>query len=41
MKTFISATDIETLAAQGVRELAVDEDTVLTAVARKRPLSSA
>ena len=33
MKTFISATDIETLAAQGVRELAVDEDTVLTAVA--------
>ena len=35
MKTFISATDIETLAAQGVRELSVDEDTVLTAVARE------
>ena len=35
MKTFISATDIETLAAQGVRELTVDEDTVLTAVARE------
>ena len=35
MKTFISASDIETLAAQGVRELTVDEDTVLTAVARE------
>ena len=35
MKTFISASDIETLAAQGVRELMVDEDTVLTAVARE------
>ena len=34
MKTFISAEDIEQLAAQGVRELTVDEDTVLTAVAR-------
>lgn len=35
MKTFISASDIETLAAGGVRELTVDEDTVLTAVARE------
>lgn len=35
MKTFISGTDIEDLAAQGVRELTVDEDTVLTAVARE------
>lgn len=35
MKTFISATDIEALAAQGVRELTVDEDTILTAVARE------
>lgn len=35
MKTFISATDIEELAAQGVRELTVDEDTVLTAIARE------
>jgi hypothetical protein len=35
MKTFISATDIEDLAAQGVRELTVDDDTVLTAVARE------
>ncbi len=35
VKTFISAADIETLAAQGVRELAVDEDTVLTAIARE------
>jgi hypothetical protein len=35
MKTFISASDIETLAAQGVRELTVDEDTVLTSVARE------
>lgn len=35
MKTFISAADIEALTEQGVRELAVDEDTVLTAVARE------
>jgi hypothetical protein len=35
VKTFISATDIEQLADQGVRELIVDEDTVLTAVARE------
>ena len=35
MKTFISAADIEELAGQGVRELTVDEDTVLTAVARE------
>jgi hypothetical protein len=35
VKTFISALDIENLAAQGVRELTVDEDTVLTAVARE------
>lgn len=35
MKTFISAADIEELAAQGVRELVVDEDTVLTAVAQE------
>jgi hypothetical protein len=35
MKTFISAADIEALAEQGVRELTVDEDTVLTAVARE------
>jgi hypothetical protein len=35
VKTFISGTDIEDLAAQGVRELTVDEDTVLTAVARE------
>lgn len=35
MKTFISATDIEALAAQGVREFTVDEDTILTAVARE------
>lgn len=35
MKTFISATDIEALAAQGVRELTVDEDMILTAVARE------
>ncbi len=34
MKNFISAADIEELAAQGVRELTVDEDTVLTAVAQ-------
>ncbi len=35
MKTFISATDIEALAAQGVREFTVDEDTILTAIARE------
>jgi hypothetical protein len=35
VKTFISASDIENLAAQGVRELTVDQDTVLTAVARE------
>jgi len=34
VKTFYSLEDIEKLAAQGVRELVVDEDTVLTAVAR-------
>lgn len=34
MKTFYSLEDIEKLAAQGVRELVVDEDTVLTDVAR-------
>ncbi len=35
MKTFYSAEDIETLVRQGVRELVVDDDTVLTAVARE------
>lgn len=35
MKTFISAADIEELAGQGVRELVVDEDTILTSVARE------
>ncbi|MGE5601712.1 MAG: hypothetical protein ACM30E_01600 [Nitrososphaerales archaeon] len=35
MKNFISAADIEALADQGVHELTVDEDTVLTAVARE------
>ena len=34
MKTFYSLEDIETLVAQGVRELVVDEDCVLTDVAR-------
>ncbi len=34
VKNFISAAEIEELAAQGVRELTVDEDTVLTAVAQ-------
>lgn len=34
MKTFYSAQDIEALAAQGVRELMVDENTVLTDLAR-------
>lgn len=35
MKIFYSAEDIETLASQGVRELVVDENTVLTSVARE------
>jgi len=35
MKTFYSAEDIETLAGQGVHELIVDDDTVLTSVARE------
>lgn len=35
MKTFYSALDIEELAGQGVRELVVDDDTVLTSVARE------
>lgn len=35
VKTFISAAEVEEMAAQGVRELVVDEDTVLTAVARE------
>lgn len=35
MKTFYSAADIEELASQGVRELTVDDDTVLTSVARE------
>ena len=34
MKTYYSAQDIETLAAQGVRELVADENTVLTDLAR-------
>ncbi|MCX6029047.1 MAG: hypothetical protein NT169_07060 [Chloroflexi bacterium] len=34
MKTFYSLEDIEKLAAQGVRELVVDEDAVLTDLAR-------
>jgi hypothetical protein len=34
VKTFYSLEDIETLVAQGVRELIVDEDSVLTAVAQ-------
>lgn len=34
MKTFYSLEDIETLVAQGVRELIVDEDSVLTDVAQ-------
>ena len=34
MKTFYSAQDIENLAAQGVRELMADENTVLTDLAR-------
>jgi hypothetical protein len=35
VKTFYSAVDIEELARQGVRELVVDADTVLTSVARE------
>ncbi len=35
MKTFYSAAEIEQLASQGVRELLVDDDTVLTPVARE------
>lgn len=35
MKTFYSAADIEELVSQGVRELVVDADTVLTSVARE------
>ena len=34
MKTYYSAQDIEALAAQGVRELVVDENSVLTDLAR-------
>ena len=34
MKTFYSAEDIEALAAQGIRELVADENTVLTDLAR-------
>lgn len=34
MKTFYSAEDIESLAAQGIRELVADENTVLTDLAR-------
>jgi hypothetical protein len=34
VKTYYSAQDIEALAAQGVRELVVDENTVLTDLAR-------
>ncbi len=35
MKTFYSAIDIEELASQGVYELIVDDNTVLTSVARE------
>jgi hypothetical protein len=35
MKTFLSAEDIERLVSQGMRELVVDADTVLTSVARE------
>ena len=35
MKTFYSAEDIEALAAQGITELRVDEDAVLTHLARE------
>ena len=34
MKTFYSAEDIEALAAQGIKELRLDEDMVLTHLAR-------
>ena len=34
MKTFYSAEDVEALAAQGITELRLDEDTVLTHLAR-------
>ncbi len=34
VKTFYSAEDIEALAAQGIRELVADENTVLTDLAR-------
>jgi hypothetical protein len=34
MKTFYSAEDMEALAAQGITELRLDEDTVLTHLAR-------
>lgn len=36
MKTFYSAEDLEALAAQGITELRLDEDTVLTHLARER-----
>jgi len=36
VKTFYSAEDIEALVARGQRELIVDEDTVLTQIARER-----
>jgi hypothetical protein len=36
VKTYYSAQDIEELVSQGVRELIVDDDTMLTAVARER-----
>jgi hypothetical protein len=35
VKTFYSAIDIEEMVSQGVRELTVDADTVLTSVARE------
>lgn len=35
MKTYYSTEDIEMLAGQGVRELVVDDNTVLTSVARE------
>jgi hypothetical protein len=38
VKTYYSAQDIEALAAQGVRELIVDENTVLTDLARDMAL---
>ena len=36
MKTFYSAEEIEALVGRGQRELVVDEDTVLTQLARER-----